>query len=88
MIPGRGSCSRSSRACYVPDSICGTWEVLADAVHPGGSRVLSKAGWQAIGTAKHEWAKRISPHVDVSRNRSVSFQTFRRGLQGLAGMSR
>ena len=72
---------------YVPDSICGTWEVLADAVHPGGSRALTKAGWQAIGAAKHEWAKRISPHVDIARNRSVSFQTFRRGLHGLAGMS-
>lgn len=72
---------------YVPDSICGTWEVLADAVHPGGSKALRRAGWQAVGAAKHEWAKRISPHVDVFRNRSTSFQTFRRGLQGLAGMS-
>ena len=25
---------------YVQDSICGTWEVLADAVHPGGSQLL------------------------------------------------
>ena len=72
---------------YVPDSICGTWEVLADAVHPGGSRALRKAGWHAVGAAKHEWAKRISPHVDIARNRSMSFQTFRRGLQRLAGIS-
>lgn len=71
---------------YVPDSICGTWEVLADAVHPGGSRALRRAGWPAVGAAKHEWAKRISPHVDVDRNQSTSFQTFRRGLQRLAGM--
>ncbi len=71
---------------YVPDSICGTWVMLADAVQRGGSRALKKAGWQAIGAAKHEWAERISPHVDVDRNQSTSFQTFRRGLQRLAGM--
>ena len=72
---------------YIPDSICGTWEVLADAVHPGGARALRKAAWPAVGAAKHEWAKRIGPHVDVDRNRSTSFQTFRRGLLRLAGIS-
>ena len=71
---------------YVPDSIGGTWEVLADAVRAGGSKGLKNAGWQAVGAAKHEWAARISPHIDVLRNRSASFQTFRRGLQRLAGM--
>ena len=71
---------------YVPDSICGTWEVLADAVQRGGSRALKNASWQVIGAAKHEWASQIAPHVDVDRNRSTSFQTFRRGLQRLAGV--
>ena len=28
---------------YVQDSICGTWEVLADAVYPGGTSKLNKA---------------------------------------------
>lgn len=69
---------------YVPDSICGTWELLADAVYVGGSEALRRAGWQAVGAAKHEWARRIAPHIDVQRNRSASFQTFRRGLQRLA----
>lgn len=27
---------------YVQDSICGTWEVLADAVYPGGTSKLSR----------------------------------------------
>ena len=29
---------------YVQDSICGTWETLADAVHPGGSANLKEDG--------------------------------------------
>ena len=28
---------------YVQDSICGTWEVLAEAVHPGGAAALAKS---------------------------------------------
>jgi hypothetical protein len=30
---------------YVQDSVCGTWETLADAIFPGGSTALRKAGW-------------------------------------------
>ena len=70
---------------YVQDSICGTWESLADAVHPGGSAQLKKAGWPGPGIAKCNWAARITPHVDVNRNRSKSFQVFRDGVRRLAG---
>ena len=45
---------------YAQDSICGTWEVLADAVHPGGAVQLRKSGWpgtQPQGEAKSEWAR-------------------------------
>jgi len=33
---------------YVNDSICGTWEKLADAVFPGGAQSLSQLGGQTI----------------------------------------
>lgn len=69
---------------YVQDSICGTWELLADAIHPGGSPALGK--WPASGQAKCEWAERIAPRMDVDRNRSRSFQVFRDGVRKLAGI--
>ena len=70
---------------YVQDSICGTWEVLADAVHPGGSAPLKSAGYPTAGKAKCEWAGRIAPHMDVNGNRSKSFQVLRDGVRRLAG---
>ena len=69
---------------YEQDSICGTWEVLADAVHPGGSARLRKSGYPAAGVAKCEWAESIAPHLDVDRSRSRSFQVFRDGVKALA----
>ena len=69
---------------YVQDSICGTWEVLADAVHAGGSAQLRKAGWRSPGRAKCGWAATITPHMNVDRNLSTSFQVFRDGVRHLA----
>lgn len=66
---------------YKQDSICGTWEKLADAVHPGGSSALNRLGWPAIGQIKCEWAKKITPHMDVQKNKSRSFQVFREGIE-------
>ena len=71
---------------YVQDSICGTWEVLADAVRPGGAARLKASGYPETGMAKREWAEKIAPHVDVDRNRSRSFQVFRDGVRSLAGI--
>ena len=68
---------------YVPDSICGAWEVLADAVHRGGSTRLKKMGYPEVGRIKCEWARKIAPHVEVDRNRSKSFQVFRDGVRRL-----
>ena len=68
---------------YVPDSICRMWEVLADAVRPGGAARLKQSGYPETGTAKREWAEKIAPHVDVNRNRSKSFQVFRDGVRAL-----
>ena len=66
---------------YVQDSVCDTWELLADAVYPGGSSVIKKAGWPLPGQVKHDWAKKIAPLMDPDRNVSPSFCKFRDGLR-------
>ena len=68
---------------YAYDSICGTWETLADAVYPGGAAALSKKGWRAVGEEKSRWAEDISPIVDVGCNNSPSFQYFRSAFRKL-----
>lgn len=68
---------------YVQDSACGTWEVLADAIHPGGAAAIRKAGWPLPGELKCEWAERIAPLMDLERNESPSFGKFRDGLRRL-----
>ena len=70
---------------YIQDSICGTWEVLADAVYKGGSARLKKSGYPKIGRVKMEWAQSITPHIEVERNISKSFQVFRDGIRRLVG---
>jgi len=71
---------------YQNDSICGTWETLADAIYPGGRTKLSRQGWQAVGKEKSVWAGNISPHMDVENNLSPSFCYFHGKLRELAGM--
>ena len=69
---------------YIPDAVRGTWERLADIVHPGGSKAIQKAGWPIAGNVKHEWANKIGPLMDPDRNRSPSFGKLRDGLRRLA----
>ena len=69
---------------YVQDSICGTWELLADAVFKGGMAAIKKDGWPLSGQVKHEWAKKIGPFMNPDRNMSPSFRKFRDGLRRLA----
>ncbi len=71
---------------YRQDSICGTWEVLADAIYPGGSTKLKKLGFPHTGEAKCDWAEKICPHMTVDSNQSNSFQAFRDGVRRLAGI--
>jgi hypothetical protein len=66
---------------YVNDSICGTWETLANAIYKDGATKLKKEGWQAVGAKKSEWAKKITPHMDVYNNKSDSFVYFRTKLE-------
>ncbi|HZE91219.1 MAG TPA: hypothetical protein VE029_05855 [Rhizobacter sp.] len=68
---------------YKQDSVCGTWELLADAVYPGGSTAVRKAGWPLPGQLKHEWAEKIGPQMDIDRNQSPSFCKLRDGLRRL-----
>jgi hypothetical protein len=72
---------------YDQDSICGTWERLADAVFPGGSAALKAAGWPEIGEQKCKWASQIGRHLDPERNASPSFHALRRGLLKLCGQA-
>lgn len=65
---------------YANDSICGTWECLADAVYNGGSAALSAKGWQAVGAEKSQWAEKITLHMDVTNNASPSFAYFKQKL--------
>lgn len=68
---------------YTQDSVCGTWELLADAIYPGGSAVVKKAGWPLPGQVKHEWAEKIGPLLEPDRNISPSFGKLRDGLHRL-----
>lgn len=65
---------------YVQDSVCNTWELLADAVHVGGTAAIKKAGWPLPGQIKHEWAEKMGPLMDLNHNESPSFGKFRDGL--------
>ena len=68
---------------YKNDSICGTWELLANAVFRGGSSSLKKRGWQMVGREKSAWAQKITPYMDVDKNASPSFCYFRDKIREL-----
>ncbi len=71
---------------YNNDSICGTWEKLADAIFPGGAKSLSQLGGQSVGKEKSAWAINISQHMDIDINQSPSFCYFRDKLRRLASI--
>lgn len=73
---------------YIQDSVCGTWEILAEAIHPGGIRAVRKAGWPLPGQLKQQWADRIGPRLDPSANLSPSFAKFRAGVGRLITTTR
>lgn len=63
---------------YVQDSICGTWELLADAIYPGGHQKMIKDAllYTEIGKMKFEWAHNIGMQLNLAGNRSPSFRYF------------
>ena len=68
---------------YEQDSVCGTWEVMADAVYPGGAAGLKAQGQHAVGQARSQWASVMARLMDVENHISPSFQAFVRGLRRL-----
>lgn len=71
---------------YTQDSVCGTWELLADAVYSGGSAAIKKMGWPLPGQIKHEWATKIAPLLDIEQNQSPSFCKLRDGLRRISAL--
>jgi hypothetical protein len=71
-------------AKYAQDSVCGTWDLLADALHPGGAADAKKGGGARQGQLKHQWAANIGPHMNPDANQSPSFAKLRDGLRRLA----
>ena len=68
---------------YDNDSICGTWELLADAVFRGGANRLRNEGWRSVGREKSAWVGLIAPHMNVETNTSPSFCYFRQKIREL-----
>lgn len=68
---------------YVQDSVCGTWELLADCLVKGGSAAVKTAGWKHAGDLKHEWAEKIGPLMNIRKNNSPSFCKSRDNLLSL-----
>lgn len=68
---------------YVQDSRCNTWELLADAVYPGGAAAAQKTGGMTPGDLKHEWAGKIGPFLDIHGNASPSFNKLVEGFERL-----
>jgi hypothetical protein len=70
---------------YIQDSVCGTWETLADAVFPGGSTALKAEGWPRIGQEKCKWASQVGRHLVVESNLSPSLRVFKSGVLKMSG---
>ena len=68
---------------YNNDDICGTWELLADAVYNGGHKALVKMGRQAAGRQKSIWAEEITPYMNIDANNSPSFNDMIKELRGI-----
>lgn len=63
---------------YQQDSICGTWECLADMLTKGGLAKFKKRNPTAfdVGRCKSEWAVQIGRQMNIRSNVSPSFQNF------------
>ena len=56
---------------------------MAEALLAGGVKLLKQKGWHEVGREKSKWAEKITPFVNVDRNKSPSFQYFRDKLRDL-----
>jgi hypothetical protein len=69
---------------YKNDSVCGTWELLADAVYEGGAKALKAKGRHTVGAEKCKWASEITWFMVPAENNSPSFRRFCTELTTLA----
>lgn len=83
IIQAYPQCNITAMKSYIQDSICGTWEILADVVYSGGHSKLSEKGYQAVGKEKFAWAEKITPFMDIDQNQSPSFCNFRDTVRSL-----
>ncbi len=65
---------------YVQYGICGTREILANALVSGGATEVKRKRGPRAGDLKHEWARTIGPLMSPERNIPPSFVKFREGL--------
>ena len=63
---------------YKQDSICGTWEILADMLTKNGFNGFRKANPSAmeVGKVKSKWAEEIGKYLHIRENVSPSFIYF------------
>lgn len=63
---------------YEQDSICGTWEMMADIVFKGGISKFKREcpTYREVGRYKAEWAEKVGEYFDLNNNKSPSFQKF------------
>lgn len=68
----------SKHSQYVQDSICGTWEFLADMLSEKGIKGFFEKNRTVyeVGLQKSIWAKRIGAELDINANKSPSFNRF------------
>jgi len=85
-----GPCNEKAFKKYSQDSQCGTWEILAEAIHPGGVKELFKHGKRSVRILKEKrkWATMIPPKMNIEKNKSPSFCRFRDGLRRWAEIGR
>lgn len=69
---------RTKHANYIQDSICNTWEYLADILTPKGINEFKRKNNNVydIGKKKIEWATEIGACMDIRNNNSPSFNRF------------
>lgn len=75
---------------YVPDSIIGTWEYLAEAIYNGGIEKLKRTmtSYYEIGEQKCIWADEIGAYLNLRNNRSPSFNHLLSKLDMICGKAK
>ena len=73
---------------YSQDSICGTWELLAQILEGREKgQELARIGYPAVGIFKAKWAESIAPWLDPERNKSPSLQLFLKRFRSIVQLA-